>query len=113
MKVALQVDQLFLNAPGGIGTYIRQLVPALANRDPSVEMTLFHSRFDSSEPPEPWIREHPTHELRGSMRRLYLRSVASTTRREAELSALGRSGDGAGFDRLSRKLYEDLSAGME
>jgi glycosyltransferase involved in cell wall biosynthesis len=73
MKVALQVDQLFLNAPGGIGTYIRNLVPALANRDPSVEMTLFHSRFDSSEPPEPWIREHPTHELRGSMRRLYLR----------------------------------------
>lgn len=73
MKVALQVDQLFLNAPGGIGTYIRNLVPALANRDPSVEMTLFHSRFDFPEPPEPWIREHPTHELRGRMRSLYLR----------------------------------------
>jgi glycosyltransferase involved in cell wall biosynthesis len=73
VKVALQVDQLFLNAPGGIGTYIRNLVPALANRDPSVEMTLFHSRFDFPEPPEPWIREHPTHELRGRMRSLYLR----------------------------------------
>lgn len=73
MKVALQVDQLFLNAPGGIGTYIRNLVPALANRDPSVEMTLFHSRFDSPEPPEPWIQEHPKHELRGRMRSLYLR----------------------------------------
>ena len=73
MKVALQVDQLFLNAPGGIGTYIRNLVPALANRDPAVEMTLFHSRFDSPEPPEPWIREHPAHELRGRMRSLYLR----------------------------------------
>ena len=73
MRVALQIDQLFLNAPGGIGTYIRNLVPALANRDPSVEMTLFHSRFDAPEPPEPWIREHPTHELRGRMRSLYLR----------------------------------------
>jgi glycosyltransferase involved in cell wall biosynthesis len=73
MKVALQIDQLFLNAPGGIGTYIRNLVPALANRDPSVEMTLFHSRFDSPDPPEPWIREHPTHQLRGRMRSLYLR----------------------------------------
>ena len=73
MKVALQIDQLFLNAPGGIGTYIRNLVPALANRDPSVEMTLFHSRFDSPGPPEPWIREHATHELRGRMRSLYLR----------------------------------------
>lgn len=73
MKVALQVDQLFLNAPGGIGTYIRNLVPALANRDPSVEMMLFHSRFDSPQPPEPWIREHSTHELRARMRSLYLR----------------------------------------
>ncbi|HYZ14418.1 MAG TPA: glycosyltransferase family 1 protein [Actinomycetota bacterium] len=73
MKVALQVDQLFLNAPGGIGTYIRHLVPELANRDPAVEMTLFHSRFDSPEPPEPWMREHPMHELRGRMRSLYLR----------------------------------------
>ena len=73
MKVALQVDQLFLDAPGGIGTYIRNLVPALANRDPSIEMTLFHSRFDSLEPPEPWMREHPMHELRWRMRSLYLR----------------------------------------
>ena len=73
MKVAFQVDQLFLNAPGGIGTYIRNLVPALTNREPSVEMRLFHSRFDSPEPPEPWIREHHTHELRGKMRSLYVR----------------------------------------
>jgi glycosyltransferase involved in cell wall biosynthesis len=73
MKVAFQIDQLFLSAPGGIGTYIRNLMPAIASRDPSLDMTLFHSRFDSSEPPEPWIRHYRTQELRGTMRSLYLR----------------------------------------
>jgi glycosyltransferase involved in cell wall biosynthesis len=73
MKVALQIDQLFLNAPGGIGTYIRNLVPAMARRDPSLEMTLFHPRFESPEPPEPWIADYPTIQLRGTMRSLYPR----------------------------------------
>jgi len=73
MKVALQIDQLFLNAPGGIGTYIRDLVPAMARRDPSLEMTLFHPRSESPEPPEPWIRDYPTIQLRGTMRSLYPR----------------------------------------
>ena len=59
------------------------------------------------EGPGGWENPYPL------VRRLYLRSVAVTTRRETELSALGRSGDQAGFDRLARKLYEDLSAGME
>ena len=59
------------------------------------------------EGPRGWENPYPL------VRRLYLRSVAVTTKREAELSALGRSGDRAGFDRLAGKLYEDLSAGME
>jgi hypothetical protein len=33
MKAALHVDQLFFTVPGGVGTYIRNLVPALARRD--------------------------------------------------------------------------------
>lgn len=77
MKIALQVDQLFLNAPGGIGTYIRNLVPAIAARDPAIEMTLFHARFDSSDLarrwPGRWPRDHRVEELRGTMRSLYPR----------------------------------------
>jgi glycosyltransferase involved in cell wall biosynthesis len=73
MKIAMQIDQLFLNAPGGIGTYIRNLVPALSARDPSLETTLFHARFESTEPPERWIRDYPTEQLGGTMRSLYPR----------------------------------------
>jgi glycosyltransferase involved in cell wall biosynthesis len=45
-SVAFHVDQLFFKAPGGIGTYVRELVPALARQDPSPELVLFHARFD-------------------------------------------------------------------
>jgi len=47
VKVAVQVDQLFFQVPGGIGTYIRNLVPAMAAREPSLALTLFHARFGS------------------------------------------------------------------
>jgi hypothetical protein len=39
-RVALHADQPFFQAPGGIGTYVRNLVPALAHRDPALEITL-------------------------------------------------------------------------
>ena len=39
MKAALHVDQLFFTVPGGVGTYIRNLLPALARRDPSLLLT--------------------------------------------------------------------------
>ena len=42
---AIQIDQLYFDTPGGIGTYVRNLVPALASQDPSVEIALFHARF--------------------------------------------------------------------
>jgi hypothetical protein len=64
MRVALQVDQLFFQAPGGIGTYIRNLVPAMAARDPALQLTLFHARFASHGAPERWMREHWVEELR-------------------------------------------------
>jgi glycosyltransferase involved in cell wall biosynthesis len=73
MRVGLHVDQLFSAAPGGIGTYIRNLVPALVGQDPSLQVTLFHSRFASPEVPERWMRDHWVEELPGSIRTLYPR----------------------------------------
>jgi glycosyltransferase involved in cell wall biosynthesis len=70
--VAFQVDQLFSPAPGGIGTYVRRLVPALAARDPSLELKLFHARFPESSP-ERWLREYWVEELPHGIRSLYPR----------------------------------------
>jgi glycosyltransferase involved in cell wall biosynthesis len=73
MRVAAHVDQLFFTVPGGVGTYIRNLVPALAGRDPSLEVTLFHSRFATTRPSEPWMDSFAEAELTGSIRSLYPR----------------------------------------
>ena len=76
MKVAVHVDQLFAPVPGGIGTYVRNLVPSMATHDPSLELVLFHSRFASPEPPERWMREFWVEELPASARSLYPRWTA-------------------------------------
>jgi glycosyltransferase involved in cell wall biosynthesis len=76
VKVAVHVDQLFSAVPGGIGTYIRNLVPSMATHDPSLELVLFHSRFASPEPPERWMREFWVEELPASARSLYPRWTA-------------------------------------
>ncbi len=73
MRVAAHVDQLFFTVPGGVGTYIRNLVPALAGRDPSLAVTLFHARFASPRPSEPWMDGFDEVELQGSIRSLYPR----------------------------------------
>ena len=73
MRLAVQVDQLFFQAPGGIGTYIRNLVPALVAREPSLELTLFHARVGPPEVPERWMRDHWVEEIPGSIRSLYPR----------------------------------------
>jgi glycosyltransferase involved in cell wall biosynthesis len=73
VKVALQVDQLFFDAPGGIGTYVRHLAPALARCDPALELTLFHATFPRTDPPEPWLATHRVQEVPGSIRSLYPR----------------------------------------
>ena len=73
MRSAVQVDQLFFPAPGGIGTYIRNLVPALERADPSVELILFHARFDSPGPSERWLRDRRLVELPSGIRSLYPR----------------------------------------
>jgi glycosyltransferase involved in cell wall biosynthesis len=73
-SVAFHVDQLWFQAPGGIGTYVRNLVPALARRDPSLELKLFHARFGPDAPqPERWIRDFWMEELDDGIRSLYPR----------------------------------------
>jgi glycosyltransferase involved in cell wall biosynthesis len=73
MRVAFHVDQLYFAAPGGIGTYIRELAQAMAARDPSLQLTLFHARFAPPEPSERWMRGHWVEELPASIRWLYPR----------------------------------------
>ena len=72
-RLAIHVDQLFSAAPGGIGTYVRNLVPALAQEDPSLQITLFHSRFASADPPERWMRKFWVEELPAGIKTLYPR----------------------------------------
>ena len=45
MKVAFHVDQLWFKAPGGIGTYVTQLAPALTSEEPALELVPFRSTF--------------------------------------------------------------------
>jgi glycosyltransferase involved in cell wall biosynthesis len=71
--VALHVDQLSFPAPGGIGTYLRNLVPALGRQDPSLEIVPFRSRFEGDPPDEPALAHLPLEELNGSIRSLYPR----------------------------------------
>ena len=69
MRVALQIDQLWFGAPGGIGTYVWELVEAFHRlREP--ELTVFHARFDG-EPTRRFTAPHDEIEVPGSIRSLY------------------------------------------
>jgi glycosyltransferase involved in cell wall biosynthesis len=72
-SVAFCVDQLFFSVPGGIGTYVRELAPALLRADPAVELRLFHASFGGAEPAEAWARELPREEIPATIRTLYPR----------------------------------------
>ncbi|HXF73011.1 MAG TPA: glycosyltransferase family 1 protein [Actinomycetota bacterium] len=72
MRVGVHVDQLFSRAPGGIGTYIRELLPALVEADPSLELIAFHARFPGT-PAEPWLRGLRVEEVPAGIRTLYPR----------------------------------------
>jgi glycosyltransferase involved in cell wall biosynthesis len=65
-SVAFHADQLFFRVPGGIGTYVRELLPALRAADPSLELLAFHAAFDAPED----LGER-TVRLRSGIRRLY------------------------------------------
>lgn len=70
-SVAFHVDQLFYPAPGGIGTYIRELVPALLDADPGLEVTLFHSSLLGPPNLGGRLAQLPVQRVPGSIRRLY------------------------------------------
>ena len=59
MKVAFHVDQLWFSAPGGIGTYVRELAPALLEEAPTVQLVQFRSRWASPGPPATWLERVP------------------------------------------------------
>jgi glycosyltransferase involved in cell wall biosynthesis len=71
-SVAFHVDPLFFQTPGGTGTYIRELVPALTRQDPGLEVKLFQSRFEHATP-ERWMRALWVEELPHGIRSLYPR----------------------------------------
>jgi glycosyltransferase involved in cell wall biosynthesis len=73
VRIAAHVDQVFFDVPGGVGTYVRNLIPALATRDPSLEIRLFHARFEPAPEPEPWMTAFPVEEVQASIRSLYPR----------------------------------------
>ena len=59
VKVAFHIDQLWFSAPGGIGTYVRELAPAMLDEDPTLELLPFRSRFSAGGPPEAWLTRLP------------------------------------------------------
>jgi len=69
-SVAVLTDQTFAHFPGGTATYVRSLVPALADSDPSLDITLFHTRQQDARF-EAWMRRFWVEEIPGSMRSLY------------------------------------------
>ena len=87
MRVAVQADQLWFTTPGGIGTYVRELAPAVATEDPSLDLRLFHCRFNDGGPPAAWLDAFEVGELPGPVRSLYPR-----------WALLGRPGLPASFD---------------
>ncbi len=72
-SAAIGVDALWNDVPGGVGTYIRHLVPAMLDRDPSIDVRLFHARFDRPDPSEPWMHGRRVVTLRSGIRTLYPR----------------------------------------
>ena len=70
MRVAFHIDQLWFKAPGGIGTYVRELVQALEREDPSLELELFRSTWDRA-PAGIWPRDRAPVELPRRIATLY------------------------------------------
>jgi len=69
-SVAFLVDQLYAPAPGGMGTYVGELLPALSRADPSLELRPFHSRVPV-EPSTSPLPEFGIETLDQDIRRLY------------------------------------------
>jgi glycosyltransferase involved in cell wall biosynthesis len=72
-SAAIGVDQLWYDVPGGVGTYIRNLVPAVLDRDPSLDVRLFHATFERPDPSEQWMQGRRVITIRSGIRTLYPR----------------------------------------
>ncbi|MGH2594342.1 MAG: glycosyltransferase family 4 protein [Actinomycetota bacterium] len=70
MKVAFHIDQLWFAAPGGIGTYVWELLPALGETDPSMDMVPFRSSWPH-DPARMWLGGRPPVVIPGTIRTLY------------------------------------------
>lgn len=70
MRVAFHVDQLWFSTPGGIGTYVWELLPALAAEDPSTDLVPFRSTW-RRHPPKMWLLSQPPVAVSGTIRTLY------------------------------------------
>jgi len=73
LSAAFAADQLWFAAPGGIGTYVRELAPALVARDDALDLALFRCRFDAAGPPQQWLDPFEVLEVPGPVRSLYPR----------------------------------------
>jgi glycosyltransferase involved in cell wall biosynthesis len=70
-SVAFHIDQLWFSAPGGIGTYVRELAAALQRADAGLELVPFRARFRSDRA-VPWtVPMTGIVVVPGSIRRLY------------------------------------------
>lgn len=65
LRVALHTDQLWFSVPGGIGTYVTQLLRALGGPPDGPEVVTFQVRERPAGAPDPDV------EVPGSIRRLY------------------------------------------
>ena len=74
MKVAFHVDQLWFSAPGGIGTYVRELLPALAGERPVARARPVPVAWDAS-PPRGCSPRPPVVEVPAPIRSLYPRGT--------------------------------------
>ncbi len=73
MKVAFHVDQLWFSAPGGIGTYVGELLEALPAQDETLQLTPFYSKWRKPPREAPLTTDgrYPGVELSRSIRTLY------------------------------------------
>jgi glycosyltransferase involved in cell wall biosynthesis len=72
VKVAFGADQLWFAAPGGIGRYVRELAPALADADPALDLALMRCRFPAGTGPDPaWLARFGAAEVPGPVRTLW------------------------------------------
>jgi glycosyltransferase involved in cell wall biosynthesis len=70
VKVAFHIDQLWFDSPGGIGTYVWELFPAIGDVDPSIEVVPFRSSWPH-DPARMWLGARPPVVVPGTIRTLY------------------------------------------